>query len=545
MDRVIEIKVNGYFLTKDSSVAGVQGEANSNYLRIEFDPSWDGYAKTIVWLDANGENPTARILTTDQLEEIRDSTRIYLTQIPGEAMTQWGETVFAIDGYINGKRQRSIYGKLLVQPGNADVTLEDVTPSQAEQLQVQIDMILETIRDAVLAGDRAEEAAKNAGISEANAKESEKNAAASAGAASESARASATYATQAYESSLKSYNAAKIAVQEAYESGQFQGEPGPAGPQGPAGPAGDSESGGFYTPDVSQPDDETMVVSFTASEEDMPVVSPVEVNLPIGPAGPQGEQGPQGETGPRGPEGAKGETGPQGPAGKSAYEYAQEGGYSGTEEDFMGSMATGGAGSGQTATGTYIGTGTYGTENPNSLTFPFTPHFVFVARAGRQVNSETGAFFWVYPSPGVVSPSDVNESYLNLVKLDGNTLQWMNAESDYYQLNVEGVTYMYFAAGAGTSAGRITFEVETDTYLDYAEFTADVGLTWAEFIAGDGASQGLYLDDEGYVRRDREEGTAYKFRPTGGDSAKDFQLSAIMGTDLVMPTKYDKYIPAS
>lgn len=45
---------------------------------------------------------------------------------------------------------------------------------------------------------------------------------------------------------------------------------------------------------------------------------------PTGPAGPQGEEGAQGETG---------------PAGKNAYEYAQEGGYTGTEAEFANELA--------------------------------------------------------------------------------------------------------------------------------------------------------------------------------------------------------------
>lgn len=63
-----------------------------------------------------------------------------------------------------------------------------------------------------------------------------------------------------------------------------------------------------------------------------------------GPQGAQGEQGLQGERGLQGIQGEKGETGatgPQGPVGqpgadgKSAYKYAQDGGYSGTESEFM------------------------------------------------------------------------------------------------------------------------------------------------------------------------------------------------------------------
>ena len=51
--------------------------------------------------------------------------------------------------------------------------------------------------------------------------------------------------------------------------------------------------------------------------------------------GAPGEQGPKGETGEAGPEGPQGETGPAGADGKSAYQYAQDGGYTGTEEGFV------------------------------------------------------------------------------------------------------------------------------------------------------------------------------------------------------------------
>ena len=52
-----------------------------------------------------------------------------------------------------------------------------------------------------------------------------------------------------------------------------------------------------------------------------------------GPRGPQGEQGPQGDTGP------KGDTGSTGADGKTAYQYAQEGGYTGTETEFAEKLA--------------------------------------------------------------------------------------------------------------------------------------------------------------------------------------------------------------
>ena len=55
-----------------------------------------------------------------------------------------------------------------------------------------------------------------------------------------------------------------------------------------------------------------------------------------GEQGPPGEQGIRGETGPAGP---PGETGPAGTDGKSAYSYAQDAGYTGTEEEFYIALA--------------------------------------------------------------------------------------------------------------------------------------------------------------------------------------------------------------
>ena len=48
-----------------------------------------------------------------------------------------------------------------------------------------------------------------------------------------------------------------------------------------------------------------------------------------------------GAQGPKGDKGDRGETGPSGDDGKSAYQYAQDGGYTGTEEDFAELMASG------------------------------------------------------------------------------------------------------------------------------------------------------------------------------------------------------------
>lgn len=54
------------------------------------------------------------------------------------------------------------------------------------------------------------------------------------------------------------------------------------------------ESGGvsgYYTPQVTQPNSNTMRVSFTASESSMPAVEAKNITLPAGPAGKTPEKG--------------------------------------------------------------------------------------------------------------------------------------------------------------------------------------------------------------------------------------------------------------
>ena len=98
-----------------------------------------------------------------------------------------------------------------------------------------------------------------------------------------------------------------------------QGIQGPAGPQGPAGNDG-------YTPVKG-------VDYFDGAKGD---------KGDKGDTGATGPQGLKGDTGPQGPKGDTGATGPAGASGadgKTAYQYAVEGGYTGTEAEFAAKMA--------------------------------------------------------------------------------------------------------------------------------------------------------------------------------------------------------------
>lgn len=236
MDRIIEVKVNGHHLSKDNRVGGVQGEANVTALRIEFDEGWSGYAKTVTFYNAQGENPVKRILTADLLEDITASTSIYLCTIPGEALTEAGYFEFVIDGYIDGKRQRSLSDQLEVKYApiidNADEPV-DPTPTQAEQLQVQIDTILDDMAEQAIIAHEAAAAAKvseeNAAQSAAEAETASRNAwlyasnaEASANKAQTFATASETAATNASKSATAATSSATAAASGASQAASSQ-----------------------------------------------------------------------------------------------------------------------------------------------------------------------------------------------------------------------------------------------------------------------------------------------------------------------------------
>lgn len=135
--------------------------------------------------------------------------------------------------------------------------------------------------------------------------------------------------------------AINTALAQAKASGEFDGPQGPEGPQGPKGDTGE-----------------------------------------VGPAGPKGDtgdtgpQGQRGDTGPAGPQGLQGEPGPQGPAGpagaggKSAYAYAVEGGYTGSEAEFAAKLAQEKFANPNALTFTGAVTGSYDGSAPVSVEIP-------------------------------------------------------------------------------------------------------------------------------------------------------------------------------
>ena len=100
------------------------------------------------------------------------------------------------------------------------------------------------------------------------------------------------------------------------------------------------------------------------------------------------------------------------------------------------------------ATGSYTGTGTHGSSNPNSLTFEFEPKVLFIA----PVTNYSGALnyqsiFWkgVTSFPTYIGSADTG---MSVVVNWGKTVSWYTTGSyANRQLNDNGVDYAYVAIG--------------------------------------------------------------------------------------------------
>lgn len=92
-------------------------------------------------------------------------------------------------------------------------------------------------------------------------------------------------------------------------------------------------------------------------------------------------------------------------------------------------------------TGTYTGTGTYGSSATNSLTFDIAPQYIVIRQynAAVRLSGARGNNRFV----GVTSSTD----FIVVVTWGTTTVTWYSTASAAYQLNESGTVYTYFAIG--------------------------------------------------------------------------------------------------
>ena len=95
------------------------------------------------------------------------------------------------------------------------------------------------------------------------------------------------------------------------------------------------------------------------------------------------------------------------------------------------------AGKPDLVTGSYVGSGAYGSGSPNSLTFSGTPVLVLV-RDGAQILT--------LMRPVNTSPNTAHSNYgQNATTWTENGVSWYNSQNSSYQMNISSRTYYYLA----------------------------------------------------------------------------------------------------
>ena len=101
------------------------------------------------------------------------------------------------------------------------------------------------------------------------------------------------------------------------------------------------------------------------------------------------------------------------------------------------------------ATGSYTGTGTYGSNKPNRLTLPFEPKFLYISTAtGFSLHTQNNTshvlldtLFW---QEGINSTEEWDDNVY--ISRSGNTISWYSSDMRS-QLNDSGREYYYIAIG--------------------------------------------------------------------------------------------------
>ena len=199
MTRTIPLKIQNEYIAGDKVLIGAAGSHNDVVLRMEFSPLWEGLTKTVQFRDALGEKTIETLLTADLLE--KNSTTVYMVPVPNGAKKYAGEMTLAVKGAaVSGDKETrattAVHGAFTVGESKWDTSAEteqDVPPTQAEQLQSQIDAVLGKINGA-------EASANAAAASAQSAAESAETATAAAGSIGNAAAAAAKSASAAADS---------------------------------------------------------------------------------------------------------------------------------------------------------------------------------------------------------------------------------------------------------------------------------------------------------------------------------------------------------
>ena len=155
--RTIVLDVTNEYILGGGRVVGAAGSHNAVALELRFNAAWAGTTKKLYFFDADGENGVCVLLTTGML--LPGETDCYLAPIPWEPLAKAGEMTLTIRGVVAAP-ETGVAEEIMMSASTRFVVLEaktaerapeEPTPTQAEQLQAEIDAIKTEIVDARLA----------------------------------------------------------------------------------------------------------------------------------------------------------------------------------------------------------------------------------------------------------------------------------------------------------------------------------------------------------------------------------------------------------
>lgn len=132
--------------------------------------------------------------------------------------------------------------------------------------------------------------------------------------------------------------------------------------------------------------------------------------------------------------------------------YPDSGTQDGYEYQFLGRPLDNAVDTPKIEMGSYVGTGTYGASNQNTLTFSFAPQFLIVANGSSNMRD----FGIIISYTGMAYPIDTGYSHniftgTTVTEAGGTTISWYasyNPSNDaVFQANASGITYKYIAIG--------------------------------------------------------------------------------------------------
>lgn len=110
--------------------------------------------------------------------------------------------------------------------------------------------------------------------------------------------------------------------------------------------------------------------------------------------------------------------------------------------------------------GSYVGTDTFGSAKPNSLTFGFEPKLLIIFNNNIAISGYEYSFYTntnniinldavgtTYQICGPSGENGLSKNRYAKKSTNGKIFYWYNKSSAAYQLNASGVTYRYIAIG--------------------------------------------------------------------------------------------------